>query len=123
MTRKPPNNNAEKPLAGKLAGQLLLLSSLAVFMGGGFVMAARVVPPLLHVDMDQKVSGLGTVMAILFACCVLAIFLVYVSVAVWMLVARLFLPRATIYAIMTSGPTWRFDHWLFNLICPDDKPR
>ena len=90
MTRKPPNNNAEKPLAGKLAGQLLLLASLAVFMGGGLVMAARVVPPLLHVDMDQKVSGVGTVMAILFACCVLAIFLVYVSVAVWMLVARLF---------------------------------
>lgn len=117
--KKPP----PKDLKSKIAGQILLLVSLAFFMGGGFVMAARVVPPLLNVDMDQKVSGLGTVMVILFACCVLGIFLVYLSVTVWMLLARLFLPRDTIYAIMTSGPTWRFDHWLFNFICPDDKPR
>lgn len=120
MTEQP-RQQKKKPLAGKLAGQMMLIASLAIFMGGGFVMAARVLPPIFGLDMDQKVSGLGGPMAMLVACWILAFFLVYLSVIVWMLVARLFLPRETIYAIMTSGPTWRFDHWLFNLICPEEE--
>lgn len=122
MTAKPPRQKKKQP-PGMLAGQLLLLAAIAVIMGGGFVVAAHVLPPIFGLDLDRKVSGLAGPMAMLLCCWVLAVFLVYLSVIVWMLVARLFLPRETIYAIMTGGPTWRFDHWLFNLICPDDKAR
>jgi hypothetical protein len=122
MTEEIPPDD-ETPLLGRLAGQFTLVLIITIIMGGGLTMAARVLPPLAGLDMGHKVSGPSEAIAILVVACILIVLLTYLSVIVWMLVARLFLPRATIYAIMTSGPTWRFDHWLFNLICPDDKPR
>lgn len=94
--------------------------SLTGVMGGGFVLAARVLPPLLGYDMDKKVAGIGDVAVMGVVFCVLTVLLVYLSVIVWLIVARLFVPRETMYAIMVFGPTSRFDHWLFNLLCPDN---
>jgi len=120
MDETPPPDSGEAP-AGLAAGWVTLLASLVICMGGGFTLAARVLPPLAGFDMDEKISGIGTTIALLAAFCVLTVLLVYLSVVIWIVAARLFVPRETMYAIMTSGPTSRFDHWLFNLLCPQDE--
>lgn len=118
----PPAPEEAPPPARAGLGVLSLLASISGVMSGGYILAARALP-YLGCDLDRQPGGAGEIVALLTGFVVLTVFLVYLSVIVWMLVARLFVPRETIYAIMTSGPTWRFDHWLFNLICPDDKAR
>ncbi|MFN7114956.1 MAG: hypothetical protein ACK4PK_11435 [Alphaproteobacteria bacterium] len=117
--KTPPPPEDENPLPRQGAGWASLLLSITVVMGGGFILAARVLPPLVGFDMDKQVAGIGEVAVMGVVFCVLLVFLMYLSVIVWLIVARLFVPRETMYAIMIYGPTSRFDHWLFNLLCPD----
>jgi hypothetical protein len=118
MAKTPPED--ENPLPRQGVGWASLLLSLTSVMGGGFILAAQTLPPLFGFDMDKKVGGIGEVFVMGVVFCVVLFLLVYLSVIVWLIVARLFVPRETMYAIMIYGPTSRFDHWLFNLLCPDN---
>lgn len=113
----------KKTDANLMLGWTSLTIMMAGFLAGGSILLTHCAETYLNIDLDQKIDHAGMMFLGLLAILLAIIFLVYAAAILWMVVMKPFLPRETVYTIMTTGITTRFDHWLFNRLYPPPGPR
>lgn len=87
----------------------------------GALLIYRDLLPYLGVDMDAPVSAVMLFFVVIPLGALAVGLLVYIGVIAWLILMRPFLPRATVYTIMTAGPHTAFDRWLLDTIYPPKK--